>query len=270
MSGRTVKAAGQDVWVAEGGSGAPLVYLHGFADIHATSVGFLPFHESLCESFRVTAPAHPGCAGTDDNDEIDSIDDVVFHYVSLFDALGLERFRLAGSCVGGWIAAEIAVRYPRMVDKLVLIGATGLHVPGEPIGDLFWYAQPDDGLAYNGLRRLLFVDEHSNVGHDMFPDGRASIDLELLRFKMFRFANVIGFKPPYLYNPKLRKRLERFAGPALVVFGYYDNLVPRAHAIAYVNGLSDARLEIVDGAGHSVIAEQPRTAARLVRDFLSG
>ena len=98
-------------------------------------------------------------------------------------------------------------------------GAMGLYVPGVPIGDLFWYVQPDDGVAYNGLRYLLFAAADTPIGRELFPDSRGDLDLELRRFKMFRFANTIGFKPPYLYNRKLRGRLRRYRGPTLVLWG---------------------------------------------------
>jgi pimeloyl-ACP methyl ester carboxylesterase len=45
-------------------------------------------------------------------------------------------------------------------------------------------------------------------------------------------------------------------------------MVPLAHARAYAEGLAGSRLEIVKGAGHSVAAERPEEAARLVNDFL--
>ena len=74
---------------------------------------------------RVIAPAHPGCAQTDENRDIDTIEDVVFHYLEVLDALNLTQFDLVGSCVGGWIAAELAVRHSGKIRKLVLIGASG-------------------------------------------------------------------------------------------------------------------------------------------------
>ena len=270
MSGRMIPLGEHRVWLSEGGSGPPLLYLHGFADIHAASAHWMPFHRELLNAFSVVAPAHPGCAESDEHDDIDTIDDVVFHCLELFDALGLERFHLVGSCVGGWIAAEIAVRYPDRVTALALIGAMGLYVPGVPIGDLFWYAQPDDGVAYNGLRYLLFAAADTPIGRELFPDHRGDLDLELRRFKMFRFANTIGFKPPYLYNRKLRGRLRRYQGPTLVLWGAEDHLVPLAHAEAYATTLPCARLEMLDGVGHSVVAEQPAEAARCVREFLLG
>ncbi|PON14805.1 hypothetical protein C2W62_27130 [Candidatus Entotheonella serta] len=270
MSGRTINLGEHRVWLSEGGSGPPLVYLHGFANIHAASADWMPFQHELLNMYSLLAPAHPGCGDSDEREDIDIIDDVVFHYVELFDALELERFPLIGSGVGGWIAAEIALRYPERVIALVLIGATGLYVPGVPIGDLFWYAQPDDGVAYNGLRHLLFANADTPIGRKLFPDSREDLDLELRRFKMFRFANTIGFKPPYLHNRKLRSRLRRYRGPALVLWGAENHLVPLAHAEAYATTLPNAHLELVDGVGHSVVAEHPTEALRRVQRFLLG
>ena len=76
----------------------------------------------------------------------------------MLDALALPRFDLVGHCAGGWIAAEIAVRHPERVARLVLIGASGLFVPGEPIGDVFMHAQPERGTDSSSLRALLFAD----------------------------------------------------------------------------------------------------------------
>ena len=50
MSGRTLEINGRKVWLLETGSGAPLLYLHGFADVHAVKESWLPFHEQLAKS----------------------------------------------------------------------------------------------------------------------------------------------------------------------------------------------------------------------------
>ncbi|MBM4297855.1 MAG: alpha/beta fold hydrolase, partial [Deltaproteobacteria bacterium] len=119
MSGRSVEVNGRKIWLLENGSGAPLLYLHGFADVHSVKESWLPFHEQLATSARVIAPAHPGCAQSDENKDVDVIEDVVFHYLELLDALKLDKFDLVGHCVGGWIAAELAVRHPEKIRKLV-------------------------------------------------------------------------------------------------------------------------------------------------------
>jgi pimeloyl-ACP methyl ester carboxylesterase len=269
VSGRHVEVRGRKVWLLENGGGDPLLYLHGFADVHSVKEGWLQFHEQLAKHSRIIAPAHPGCAQTDENKDLDAIEDVVFHYLEVLDALKLSRFDLVGSCVGGWIAAELAVRHPEKVRKLVLIGATGLFVQGSLIGDVFMMAQPERGSSYASLREMLFSSADQPRGLELFPDGMGEIEDELRRYQMLRLGSRIGFKPPYFYNYTLRNRLHRIASPALVIWGENDHMVPRAHGETYAKLMPNAKLEIIPGAGHSAAVEKPGETAKLVVDFLS-
>jgi pimeloyl-ACP methyl ester carboxylesterase len=265
-----IDVRGRNVAVLEAGAGAPLVYLHGFADVHGVAGEMQPFHQRLAQSAKVIAPAHPGCAGTNELIDGYGIDDVVFHYLEVFDALGLERFALVGHCAGGWIAAELAVRHPEKVTRLALIGACGLFVPGEPIGDVFMHAQPERGTDYTTLRQLLFADASAAAATRFFPDGRGDIEEEVRRYQMLRFGSFVGFKPPYFYNRALRERLHRAQMPALAIWGEHDHMVPRAHGEAYAAGLAGTRgLKVVRGAGHAAPLEQPETTAAILLEFLS-
>ncbi len=270
MSGRIVEVNGRKVWFLENGGGAPLLYLHGFADVHAVKESWLPFHERLAQCARVIAPAHPGCAQTDENKDIDAIDDVVFHYLEVLDALKLTQFDLVGSCVGGWIAAEIAARHPEKIRKLALIGAAGLLVEGALIGDIFMMAQAERGSSYASLREMLFASANQPNALDLFPDGMGEMEDEVRRYQMLRFSSRIGFKPPYFYNRPLRNRLHRITSPALVIWGEKDNFVPRSHGETYAKLLPNcSELKIISGAGHSVIVEKPEETAKMVLDFLA-
>src|SRR5262249_23021559 len=172
LSGRSVDINGRKVWLLEDGQGAPLLYLHGFADVHSVKETWMPFHEKLAAHARVIVPAHPGCSQTDENKDVDAIEDVVFHYLEVLDALKLTHFDLVGACVGGWIAAELAVRHPEKIRKLVLIGAAGLFVQGALIGDVFMHAQPEFGYSYASLREMLFSNANAANALEMFPDGK--------------------------------------------------------------------------------------------------
>ena len=268
MSGRVLKVNNRNIEVLESGSGPPLLYLHGFADVHSVKESWLPFHEKLAERSRVIAPAHPGCAQTDENQDIDAVEDVVFHYLETLDALRLAQFDLVGACVGGWIAAELAVRHPEKIRKLVLIGATGLFVPGALIGDIFMNAQPEYGSSYATLREMLFSRSDQPTALELFPDGKGDIEDELRRYQMLRLSSRIGFKPPYFYNHALKNRLHRIASPALILWGEHDHMVPLAHGETYAERIPGAKLAIIAGAGHSAHVEKPAETALLIREFL--
>jgi len=267
MSVRNVDVRGRKVTIAEAGDGAPLVYLHGFADVHGVAGDLLPFHQRLAQHARIIAPAHPGCNGSDEL-ESSTIDDVIFRYLELFDAELLPRFDLIGHCAGGWIAAELAVRHPERVARLTLIGACGLFVPGEPIGDVFMHAQPERGTDLRSLRALLFAEPDGALAKRWFPDGRGDLDEEVRRYQMLRFGSFMGFKPPYFYHRELRERLYRASMPSLVIWGEHDRMVLPAHGAAYGDGMSGATgLEVIGDAGHAVHLEQADRVADLIAEF---
>ena len=92
------------------GIGQPLLYLH-----DTLSYTWTPVHDALAEHYEVIFPIHPGCAGSGDLDDIEDMDDLVFHYLDVCATLGLQRPVLLGPSLGGWLAAEWAVRYPDML-----------------------------------------------------------------------------------------------------------------------------------------------------------
>lgn len=270
MSARIIEAGGRKIGLVEIGGGAPLLYLHGFADLHGVRPEPFAFHQALGAKRRVIAPAHPGCSESDEYGDISTIEDVVFHYLDVFDALGLDHFDLVGHCIGGWIGAEIAVRHPERIRSLTLIGASGLFVPDATIGDVFMMAQPARGVEYNDLRAMLFNDAESALATDLFPDGRGDIDDEVRRYQMLRFSSFVGFKPPYFYNRSLINRLHRIKCPTQVITGENDRFVPRAIAQAYANGINGAKgPEIIEGAGHAAQLEAPEAVAKLVTKLLA-
>lgn len=268
MSLRDIDVQGRTVQLFDSGSGDPLLYFHGVADMHGAAADPFPFHERLAGTFRLLAPAHPGCVGTDEDDSLESIDDLVFHTLEVMDALGLERVNVVGNSIGGWLAAELAARNPERIHKLVLIGATGLFVSDAPIGDLFMAVQPRNG-GIADLRSMLFSDGEGDLAQALFPDIHADKPQGMRRYQAFRFSSRIGFKPPYFYHPKLRDRLHRFKNEALVIWGGSDNFVPVSHAAAYGEALPGGTVELIDGCGHTVILEAPDAVADKVTAFLS-
>ncbi len=268
MTGRILDIRGRKVSILEEGHGKPLIYLHGFADVHGVSGELLPFHRQLAANRRLIAPAHPGVNGSDELRDGWSINDITFHYLEVLDALGIERFDVIGHCAGGWIAAELAVRHPERIGKLALIGACGLFVSGQPTADIFMHAQPERGVDYATLRRMLFSSPDSAPALRWFPDGRGDLDEETRRYQMLRFGSFVGFKPPYFYDRALVDRLGRARMPALVIWGEQDGFTPIAHGEAFAAGLPNARpLQIIAGAGHAAHIESGESVAKLCQSF---
>ena len=89
------------------GEGPTLVFLHGTG----TFTGFEAARK-WAGSHTVLIPFHPGFGLSGDAPDYDAIDDYVLHYMELFDRLELDSIDLAGFSLGGWIAAEFAIRQP--------------------------------------------------------------------------------------------------------------------------------------------------------------
>lgn len=234
-----------------GGEGPPLVFLHSVVG----ETRWLPFHQRLAEHFDVIAPAHPGYGETEGVAGIDTMEDLVFHYLDVLDGLGLERVPIVGVSLGGWIAAELAVRHPERISRLVLADAFGLRIEDHAIPDLL--AVLDDTRA---LRRLLFADPSGPMADLALPDKGPERDQLIAAFRAF------GPAAP-LYDPKLAGRLRRATCPTLVVWGDHDPLLPLAYAEAYRDGLPNAELEIIQACGHLPHFEQEKRFVEAVTEF---
>ena len=169
----TITVARHATVIKHAGTGPPFVYLHSTLD---ESFQWFPFYQAWAKQFRVLVPTHPGFGASEGFDKIDSIEDMAFHYIELFDALGLEKVLLGGISLGGWIAAEIAVRWPERVEKLWLSGAPGLKAEA-PHGNLFRDVNDRDKL-----RQLLFHDPRSHMA-ELVVAGNPSVDRMLMAYQ---------------------------------------------------------------------------------------
>ena len=122
----TLAVRGCNIKLMRGGSGAPLLFLHGASGAGA----WLPVMASLATKYDVIVPEHPGFGDSDTPDWLDTIHDLAYFYLDFLAQLELEQVHLVGVSLGGWIAAELAVRDTRRLASLTLVDAAGIHVPG--------------------------------------------------------------------------------------------------------------------------------------------
>jgi pimeloyl-ACP methyl ester carboxylesterase len=252
----TVTVNGRPTVILSGGSGEPFVYLHSTL---GESLMWLPFYQTWAKSFRVLVPTHPGFGSSGGFDQIDTIEDVAFHYVELFDALGLEQVVLGGVSLGGWIAAEFAVRWPERVKKLWIADAPGLWVDEQPLPDMFRIMGDRDRM-----RALLFHDPKSYVATMVLRDNPDEQQLLAAYQNMTALARVVWDRP---YDPKLPGRLHRVACPTLLVWGEHDRLVPPAYGEAYRKHIAGAQMKLIRDCGHLPMFEKEQEFVEAVGKF---
>jgi pimeloyl-ACP methyl ester carboxylesterase len=218
-----------------------------------------PYLERLSEHFDVIAPDHPGFGLSPELDGVDSIASLVEHYISLLDALELERVSVVGASLGGWLAAEIACTAPERVDRLVLMAPPGILIPEAPPADLFTM-KPDE------IVRALFLDPakaEAMLAAPLPPEAAAQAERDAATFA--RYAS-----EPFLHNAELPGRLSRITASTLVITPAVDVVIPREHSEAYAAAINGAELLVLPQCGHALYFEEPDLVADEVINFLSG
>ena len=181
----------------------------------------------------------------------------MYLYLDLLDALDVRDVVLMGFAMGGWVAAELAVRNTTRLAQLILVDAVGIKPGGRDtrdIADIFAVPAPD-------VAKLLF--------HDPFraPHLATMTEAQVTVLAADRIAHALYTWEPYMHNPKLRYRLHRITVPTLLIWGASDGVVPVAYAEAYRAMIPEAQLVVIAEAGHLPHVEQPDVLLQHVLSF---
>jgi len=247
---------GHEVALYRGGTGAPLVHLH---DVFGPLWEGLP--ERLARNRTVVLPALAGFPGSTYREDLDTMEDLAFWTLALLEQRGLVGSDVVGEGFGGWLAAEVASRWPATFRRLVLVAPFGIRLASAPPGALF-------ELRAAALRKALFAEPESAIAVRLSPDLPESMESFEYKLTADRAAARFAWRP-YLHNPKLASRLPRVKAPALIVWGTADRMLPTAYGEAWRQALPNAEVALVEGAGHAVGLERPDAAAERIETFLS-
>jgi pimeloyl-ACP methyl ester carboxylesterase len=243
-----------------GGSGPPLVYLHG-------PWGLAPdraFIARLAERNTVYAPKFPGTSrgNHDAVHALDSWHDLVVYHGELFDALELAAPALIGHSFGGLVAAEIAAASPQSIGRLALIDPVGLWLDAHPVQN--WML-----LSDKARRAALFADPDGAAAQRFFAvpsDAAERVDTQAQA--IWSQACTGKFVWP-IADRGLRNRIHRIAAPTLIVWGDADRIIAPAYAQEFAQKIPGARAEMIAGAGHLPQLEQPDAVLKALAGFLA-
>jgi pimeloyl-ACP methyl ester carboxylesterase len=251
----TLSVRGCNITLMRGGSGPPLLFLHGSSGAGA----WLPFMQSLAAKFDVIVPEHPGFGASDNPDWLDTIHDLAYFYLDFLEQLGLERVHLVGVSLGGWIAAELAVRNTSRLASLTLVDAAGIHVSGSKQIDTF--LRNDEQRIRDFFHDPARADEM--IARVLKPE------LEDVAMKN-RIATAKLAWQPRAYDPHLRKWLHRINVPTLIIWGANDRLFPMEYAYAYHQLIPGSKAVIIPECGHIPQVEKPAVFVSELTEFIDG
>lgn len=237
------------------GNGEAILFLHPEIGLDPRA----PFLDALAKSARVIAPSHPGFGHSALPRGFTHIDDLAYFYLDLLEELDLKNVTLVGVALGGWIAAEIAVKSTSRLARLVLADSFGVKF-GQPsdreIADIFAHAPAD-------LARLNYFDPALGAF-----DGTTLSEEEALVVARNREAAVRYGWSPYMHDGKLLSRLHRIKIPTLVLWGDSDGVVKPDYGRALAQHIPGAAFRLIERCGHFPHIERPDAFVREIQTFM--
>ena len=194
--------------------------------------------------------------------------------IAFCDAVGIRDCAVVGNSMGGFIAAETAVKEPGRFERLVLLAAAGVSSVRlerrrtRRIARAMEAARPIAARVQAGAfrRRRARARVFSGVFHH--PERmRPELVWEIFsgENRGERFVEALTELTGY----DILDKLEEVEVPTLIVQGRFDRIVPPRDALEYHRRLRNSRLEIFDDTGHLAMAERPVRFNRALEEFLA-
>jgi pimeloyl-ACP methyl ester carboxylesterase len=272
---RWVRIGGRNVNVVELGEGPPLVFVHGHSGCWQNWLEQLPH---FARSHRCVAPDLPGFGQSEMPEERISIESYARFLDELLEELGIESAPVVGNSMGGFVGAEMCLKHPERVERLVLVAAAGLSTKYVGLSkDLF-------------QRRAVAAFARAVNAYAAVPDARAETLVRRPRLRRAVLRMVV--KHPERLPPPLARELIRGSGmpaapyatdaimtydfrdhlsdvgcPTLIVWGADDEVVPEG-ADDYERLIPNSRKIVLPDTGHVPQIERPVAFNALLEEFL--
>lgn len=245
--------------------GAPLLLIAGLG---GSCRGWLPLQvPDFSARHRCVIYDHRGVGESQDPGGAFTTATLADDAAALLDALGLERVHVLGAFLGGMVAQELALRHPRRVARLVLVGTWARPDAKRRMLIGKWKAMAGHGLPREVVawERMLWTLsdetlEQSDLVHPMLQG--------YLRDRFPMPDDLFLRQCDACLGHDALDRLGAVRAPALVVCGQQDALAPARLAKELAATLPDAHLVTIPHAAHLVMAEAARRFDEIVLQFL--
>ena len=273
---RVPDRAGRESYALVSGDGrCPSVLVHG-------GVGFTIEWAEIAARLDgpVVIPDRPGFGVSYPHDyhRVDFRADAARWLLELTDGLGAEQIDLVAGSMGGFFAIAFAAAHPERVRRLILSGSPGGLFPRIGLFLQLW-STPGIGALISRirfrdtetLRKRMFgsyLVHPDRLPTDLLDVALAGINLpgtsETSRAILQAVATFRGWRP----EMRLDGALAALEVPALFVWGAKDQLAPADVARDLTERMSDAKLTVIEDAGHIPHIDQPDAVAVAVTGFL--
>jgi pimeloyl-ACP methyl ester carboxylesterase len=253
-----------------GGSGTPLVFLHGFG---ADKDNWNRVSGYLTEHFDVIAIDLPGFGNSTDKIELDyGVFSQVARLKKILDFLKIKEFNLAGSSMGGYIAGNFSAQYPERVKNLWLISPFG--VVGSEKSEMFSAIKnghnpivlPRTELEFIQLLDFLFVEPPFIPGPIVKHLATKAEQRKELNTKIYEQIHRMKDREAHPES-SLDEALKNYKGPVLVSWGQKDRVLHVSGAKVLKKIIPQAQVNIMASVGHLPMIENPKETANYFLAF---
>jgi pimeloyl-ACP methyl ester carboxylesterase len=250
------------------GSGPALVFVHGTGGSWQSWLENIP---ELGRESRVIALDLPGFGGSDPPPAGSEVIEYSETVVALLDHLGVEAAVVAGHSLGGLISTDLALRHPARVRGLILVNGTGVAIGRTRLavivrsflvfGALFRRPGVMRAVARRPrLRRSFlygFVRDPAGMGAELASETIPLMVAPGLETAVRAGAHASG----HLSSDQIEV-------PTLLLWGRHDRILRLELAEELAATIPDARLHVIDEAGHAPMFERPDEFNEAVEAFL--
>lgn len=262
---RQIEVEGIRLDLLEGGQGDGLIFLHGLAASNAIWQGVLG---SFAERWRVVAPDLPGHGRSEKPDVAYTMDFYARIVRELGRVLGLGTAVVVGNSMGGQVAVRLALAEPAFVRALVLVAPAGNWGPLlAPVGWVLERVLPPSVLRWalpRAAERCFANPELAalQARQGLLTQWLAAPDAEA-------FLRAVSRSLGGVLAEGTAGRLAEVRQLVLLVWGREDRMVPASVAERLLARLPNARLAMIEGAGHLPMIERPDEFCRVLGEFLA-
>jgi 4,5:9,10-diseco-3-hydroxy-5,9,17-trioxoandrosta-1(10),2-diene-4-oate hydrolase len=278
LTEHTVNVAGKPIFVAEAGTGTPVVMLHGGGPGASGVSNYSRNIDALAQHYRVIVPDMPGygrsAKGVDQSDPFGYLADMIR---GLLDELGFAAAHVVGNSYGGAAALRLALDTPNRVDKLVLMGPGGIGTTrGAPTAGLKSLLSYYGGTGPSRDKLERFIRNYLVYDGASVPDAlietryAASVDPDVVANPPLRRpSGPTALRTLWRMDLTRDRRLGSLQTPTMVLWGRDDKVNRPSGGPMLANRMPNAELIMTSRTGHWMQWERADLFNRIVVDFLS-
>jgi pimeloyl-ACP methyl ester carboxylesterase len=249
----------------EAGRGAPVILLHGMGGEGAR---WMPTIRGLAPEFRVIAPDQIGW-GKSDKPMTVYHSGVFAEFLARFmREIDVPKAALVGQSMGAGVALQMAVHYPQLVDRMVLVNGGGYRSANDPppmSGTVDWHARQISNAGTLAESREYLEKMYYN--HSLISDKLVEDNL-ILRLRSAYTAESVQTANARDLGGVTEEEVRAIKTPTLLVWGANDKLSPPVNADKLNAAIAGSRKVLIDKAGHYPFIEHPDQFNQAVREFL--